>query len=140
MAAPQPPALTTAPPSVIPADDRTLPIVVYVLYILAIVNGVTALIGFVIALASRDAASPGVQSHYRFQIRTFLAVIALGLLGVVICVVGLPLLLVGVGALLLKLAAGVWALAGLYLLVRAIVGLVRLANGEPYLNPASWTI
>ena len=135
----QPPPPTPAPPPPI-AEDRTLATVVYVLYLVGIVNGLTTLIGFVIALGSRASAPPMLETHYRFQIRTVVGTLFLGALGLVIFIIGLPLLLVLIGVLFIKLAFGIWALACLYLVVRSIVGLIRLSNGEPYPNPDSWVL
>ena len=39
-------------------EDKTLPVIVYALYLLGLVNGLTILIGLVIAYASRDSAGP----------------------------------------------------------------------------------
>ncbi len=138
---PLPPAPPSAPARPTPiAEDRTLATVVYVLYLVGIVNGLTTLIGFVIALGSRASAPPMLETHYRFQIRTVVGTLFLGALGLVIFIIGLPLLLVFIGILFIKLALGIWALAGLYLVVRSIVGLIRLSNGEPYPNPDSWVL
>ena len=115
--------------------DRTLPMIVYVLYLVAILNGLTALVGFIIAMASRATASPMMETHYRFQIRTFVGTLLIGVAGTVIFIIGLPLLLVLIGALFIKLAIGIWGLAGLYFFVRSLVGLVRLSNGEAYPTP-----
>lgn len=137
---PTPPPASIPPPAYTPAEDKTLPTVVYVLYLVGLVNGLTALIGFVIALGSRASAPPMLETHYRFQIRTMVATLVMGAIGLVVFVVGLPLLLVLIGILFLKLAMMIWGLAALYLAIRSIVGLVRLSNGEAYPNPESWTL
>ena len=131
MSDPQP--VQTLPPPA--TDDRTLPTIVYVLYLVGVVNGLTAIIGFIIALASRATASPAMETHYRFQIRTFIGALLIGAVGVVLFIIGLPLLLVVIGILFLKAAAGCGALAALYFIARSVVGLVRLSNGEAYPNP-----
>ena len=134
---PQPP-LALPPPI---ADDKTLPMVVYGLYLAGLfTGGLTTLIGFIIALASRATATPMLETHYRFQVRTGLAVVAGSALGLVMAIVSVPLMFILIGFLVLKLAFVVWALTGLYLIVRAVVGLMRLSNGEPYPNPDSWTL
>jgi uncharacterized membrane protein len=117
-----------------------MPFIVYVLYILAFMNGLTGLVGFGMALALKANASPAVQTHYRFQIITFFGALILGAVGVGLVIVGIPLSLIGVGLVLMTLAAGVFGLAGLYMVVRAIIGLAKLAGGEPYPNPESWTV
>ena len=40
------------------SEDRTLPTVVYALYLLGLINGLTVIIGVIIAYANRDRASP----------------------------------------------------------------------------------
>ena len=51
-------------------EDRTMPVVVYVLYLLGFAGGITAFIGFVMAYALKGRASERMRSHYVFQIRT----------------------------------------------------------------------
>ncbi|RRW41834.1 MULTISPECIES: DUF4870 family protein [Pseudomonas] len=45
--------------------------IVYVLYIVGFFNGVTALIGLILAYVNRDTADPISRSHLDYQIRTF---------------------------------------------------------------------
>ncbi|HEX7760852.1 MAG TPA: hypothetical protein VF459_15205 [Caulobacteraceae bacterium] len=139
-AGPIPPPASVPPPPYTPPEDKTLATVVYVLYLVGLLNGLTALIGFVIALGSRAAAPPLLETHYRFQIRTMVGCLVLGAAGLVIFIVGIPLMLVLIGFLFLKLAFLTWGLSALYLAVRSVVGLIRLSNGEPYPNPDSWTL
>jgi uncharacterized membrane protein len=53
------------------SEDRTMPAVVYALYLVGLTHGLTIIIGLILAYASRSAAGPVMQSHYTFQIRTF---------------------------------------------------------------------
>jgi len=63
--------------------DRLAVLLAYGLYLLAITNGVTALIGFIIALARRDGARGTVyESHYRNLILVFL--VLMGAAGLVL--------------------------------------------------------
>ena len=66
------------------ADRDRLPVLLaYGLYLLAITNGITVLIGFLIALARRDAARGTVyESHYRNLILVFL--VLMGAAGLVL--------------------------------------------------------
>lgn len=129
------------PPPVGATDERTLPIIVYALYLGGLLTGgLTTLIGLVIALGSRAAASPLAETHYRFQIRTGAVALAFAVFGAVVFLVGLPLLLILVGVLFLKLAFLIWGLTALYVAVRSIVGLVRISNGEAYPTPDSWLL
>lgn len=136
---PQPPAPT--PPPVTTTDERTLPIIVYALYLGGLLTGgLTTLVGLVIAMGSRASATPLAETHYRFQIRTGAVALALAVIGVPIFLIGLPLLLVFVGIFFLKTAWLLWGLAALYVTVRSIVGLVRIGNGEPYPTPDNWLL
>src|SRR4051812_9839335 len=57
--------------------ERLAVMLAYGLYLLAITNGVTALVGFIVALARRDGARGTVyESHYRNLITVFLVLTA----------------------------------------------------------------
>ncbi|MBQ1543893.1 hypothetical protein C5708_10290 [Caulobacter sp. CCUG 60055] len=115
------------PQPVAPADDKTMPIVVYALYLATCLTfGLASVVGLVLAYVNKEAAPDWIKSHYVFQIRTFWIWLIASFVGGVLTVIG-------VGVLIL-LAAGVW------FAVRSIVGLVKLINGEAYPNPQSWFI
>jgi uncharacterized membrane protein len=138
------PVPTPSPPPP-PADGSTsdglvLPIVVYVLYLIGLMNGLTALVGVIIAYVTRPTATPEAQSHLTFQIYTFW----LGLVGFVISG-----LVIGVGFVLSFIVIGIpililgWVMLGLvyvWLAVRCIVGLVRAAQNQPYPTPTGMVI
>ncbi|MFT4253856.1 MAG: hypothetical protein QM608_15395 [Caulobacter sp.] len=115
-------------PAVPPAlqDDKTMPIVVYGCYIAGWVTGVSPVIGLVLAYVSKGSAPEWLQSHYIFAIRTFW-------LSLLFAVIGGLTLIFGVGALIL-LAIGIWVT------VRAIVGLSWLLKGQPYPTPRNWML
>ena len=72
---------------------RTLVQVVYVLYALSYVAGITAIVGIIINYVKRDdAAGTWLESHFRWQIRTFW----FGLLWAVIGVATIVILIGGV--------------------------------------------
>ena len=133
--------VTTAdtPPPAPPAhEDRTLPVIVYVLYLIGLTHGLTILIGVIIAYVARDGAGPVARSHYDMLIRTFwvavvglLMVFMIGTVGLILTLVliGFPILM---GAGFLLLALWVWVL------VRSIVGLIHLSRGEAYPRPETW--
>jgi uncharacterized membrane protein len=112
---------TPAPPA--SQTDSTAKIV-YILYLVALLSGVTALIGVVMAYVNMGDAPEPLRTHYRFQIRTFwiglLYFVAAGLLTLAV-----------VGAFLIPLVA-VWYI------VRCVKGLQYLGRGEPYPNAATW--
>jgi uncharacterized membrane protein len=108
-----------------PAVSNTqLALIVYILYLVAYLVGITALIGVVIAHVQVGNADPMLASHYRFQIRTFW-------IGLLYIVVGTILAFVVVGFLVL-LWWFIWSV------VRNIKGLLALNENRPIVNPTSW--
>ena len=121
-------------------DDKTMPMVVYVLYLIGLVNGLTILIGFVMAYALKGNAGEIARSHFVFQIRTVWIALAWCLLGGVIALVGLPLTLVLIGFLFLKLAFGIFGLTGVWFVVRSVAGLIYASRDQAYPRPGAWLI
>jgi len=116
----------TDPNSGQPAVTNTqLALIVYILYLVAYVVGITAVIGVIIAHVQVGAtADPMLASHYRFQIRTFW-------IGVLYLVVGVILAFVLIGFLVL-LWWFIWSL------IRTIKGLLLLNENRPIRDPGSW--
>ncbi len=98
--------------------------VVYILYLAAIVIGLLALIGVIIAYVSRNDSGGWVGDHYRFQIRTFW-------IGLLYSAVGAVSTVFLVGWLML-LATLVWWI------VRCVKGLQCVSRSEPYPNIETW--
>jgi uncharacterized membrane protein len=121
-------------------DDKTLPMVVYALYLIGLFNGLTILIGVVMAYVLKSRAGEIARSHYVFQIRTAWIALAWGVLGGIVALVGLPLTLVLIGFLFLKLAFAIFALIGIWFVVRSVVGLIYASRGEAYPRPGAWLI
>jgi len=118
------------------SEDLTLPIVVYVLYLLALPTAfLSLLIGVVIAYANRDRSGPAVQSHYAFLIRTFWLSLACIVIGVAVCTVGAVLSLILIGIPILIVGALMLAGAKLWYIVRCILGIVYAARHEGYPRP-----
>lgn len=116
-------------PAVPPAlqDDKTMPAVIYALYLAALVTaGGTAIVGVILAYVSKAAAPDWLLSHYIFQIRTFW-------LSLLFSVIGAALLPVGIGFVILP-AVGVWVA------VRCILGLSWLLKAQAYPTPRNWMI
>jgi uncharacterized membrane protein len=109
-----------------PAVTSTqLALIVYILYLVAYVVGVTSIIGVIIAhIQVGTTTDPMLASHYRFQIRTFW-------IGVLYLIVGCLLLIVVVGFLVLA-----WWF--IWSLVRNIKGLLLLNENRPIADPGSW--
>jgi uncharacterized membrane protein len=85
---------------------------------------VAMLAGVVLAYVNRDDGASWLDSHYRFQIRTFW-------IGLLATAVGGVLSLAVVGVVVL-------ALLPFWLVIRCARGLRYLARAEPHPHPASW--
>jgi uncharacterized membrane protein len=122
-------------------DDKTMPIVVYILFILGWASaGLTALVGFVMAYSLKGKSADWVRTHYVFAIRTaWLALIGWVFVGLLL-VLGTPLTLIFVGFLLWKLAFVLGGLIGVWVTVRCVVGMIYAARSEPYPRPAAWIV
>ena len=119
-------------------EDRTMPAVVYALYILGIVNGLTILLGLILACANRGGAGARARSHYTFLIRTCWLWLAWVLIGVLLLAVGIPLSFVLVGIPIAVLGWAILALDHVWFAVRVVLGVIYLARDEPYPRPYSW--
>lgn len=119
-------------------EDRTLPAVVYALYIVGLTHGLTILIGLIMAYACRATAGPIMYSHYTFQIRTFWLSIGWFLVGAAIAFWGGIFSLILVGLPFLWLGLTICGLTWAWFLVRSILGVIALAREEPYPRPYAW--
>jgi uncharacterized membrane protein len=119
-------------------DDRTLPTVVYALYLLGLINGLTILIGLFIAYANRNPSASAAQTHYIFQIRSFWIGIACWVVGCVFLMWGIPLAPILIGIPFLILAGLIFALTHIWFAIRCILGLIYVSRGDPYPRPRAW--
>ena len=97
---------------------------IYILYLLAIVNGITALMGMLIAWISKSGAPKWMRSHYRFQIRTFWMALLFGTLGI-------STVFIGIGFLIL-FGLVIWYV------IRCIKGFLIVGQGKAYPDPKTW--
>src|SRR5215475_1351101 len=67
MSDPVPTGVVAAPS---PDQGKTATII-YILYLAGFINGITVIIGLVMAYVNLEGAPEWVQTHYRVQIRTF---------------------------------------------------------------------
>ncbi len=105
------------------AEGRTANLI-YILYLLSLIFGVTSLVGLVMAYINKGDAPEWVQSHYRFQIRTFWIGLLFGVIGAVTVVFG-------VGILILVFLCVWW-------IVRCVKGMKYISEGSAHPDPASW--
>lgn len=97
---------------------------VYILYLVSIVFGITGIIGVVIAYINQSEAPDWLKSHYRFQIRTFW-------IGFLYLVVGAMLSVILIGWLVILF----WVV---WLVIRSVKGLKLLDQKAPHPDPAGW--
>ncbi|MBB4304153.1 putative membrane protein [Rhodobium orientis] len=96
---------------------------IYILYLVGFVLGITPLIGVVIAYMNRGRGG-WPDTHYTFQIRTFW-------ISLLAAVVAFLLAFVGIGFLLMIVIA-VWVI------IRCIKGLQAASRDEPIPDPQTW--
>ncbi len=101
-------------------------LVIYVLYLVGFVIGITAIVGIVMAYLNRGKAGGFVESHYTWQIRTFW-------IGLLASIVSAILFIVGIGVLLM-IAVAVWVI------IRVVKGLMALQKNEPIPDPQTFWI
>ena len=97
---------------------------VYILYLASLLVGVTGIVGLVMAYVKRDEAPEWVQTHYRFQIRTFW--------------IGLLYMMVGLVTAIILIGFLVWLAAVVWLIVRCVKGMQAVSRGEAYPNVTTW--
>lgn len=88
--------------------------------------GVGLVLGLIVAWLFRGSATPWLQTHYTYLIRTLIAAVIVGLVAVI-------LLLVGIGIFIAFVLA-------LWMLARGINGALRLSAGQPIRDPRSWLL
>jgi len=102
--------------------------VVYVLYLVSFVVGLTGIVGLIMAYVNRGRGQPWIDTHYTYAIRTFWIGMLYALIAVVV------MFLMGSVGMLAMLGLSVW------MVVRCVIGLQKASAGEPITNPASWWI
>ena len=103
-------------------SDKSLTSLIYLFYALSLVLGVTALVAIVMNYVKRDdVQGTWLESHFRWQIRTFWFSLLWGLLGVITF-----LLIVGWFILIADL---------LWFIYRIVKGWIRLNDGKPMYAP-----
>lgn len=105
-------------------SDYGLALAVYVLFLVGFFNGLTTIIGVIIAYMQSERADEIARSHFRFQTKTFL-------IGLLYLFIGMATLHVAVGGLVL-----LWWVA--WTVIRCVKGLLALNAGEPIRDPDSW--
>ena len=107
-------------------QKNTLPTakVIYILLIVGTIVGFTGIIGLIMAYVMKGDSASWLQTHYRFQIRTY----------------WISVLYVFVGILTLPINLGYFILlfTFVWLIVRCAKGLKQLEENQPVKNFESW--
>ena len=121
-------------------EDRTMPGVVYALYLVGLANGLTILIGLVLAYANRGGAGARMRTHYTFLIRTFWLWFVWALIAGALILWGGLFSLILVGLPFFALGWLIFGMVHIWFALRSIVGVIYLARDEPYPRPHSWLL
>jgi uncharacterized membrane protein len=105
-------------------QDAAASNVVYILYLVGLMVPLTPIVGVVMAYVNWSDAPEWVQTHYRFQIRTFW-------IGMLYGFIGLLTFIVVIGVFFLGFVLVWW-------IVRCVKGMQAISNGVPYERPESW--
>jgi len=98
--------------------------IVYILYLVGIFFGITAIAGLIMAYINKDDAPEWLQTHYRFQIRTFW-------IGALFLFTGMFFSQFFFGFIIILF----WLL---WLMVRCIKGFKYLVREQAYPDPTGW--
>jgi uncharacterized membrane protein len=105
---------------------------VYALYLLSIPSAaIFALIGVIVALSSRDGASPLARSHLDDQIRIWMITFWWGVFLLVATMIGVILSVVLIGFPILWIAGGLGFLVMVWFTIKSALGLLALMDGRP---------
>lgn len=110
----------TAPP----ASSGGTVTIIYILYLVGLVVGITSLVAIVMAYVNQGGGPEWTESHYRFQIRTFW-------IGLLYGVISLVLVFVVIGWIVLLFTV-VW------MIIRCVKGLRFAGASQPYPTPGAW--
>jgi len=97
---------------------------IYILYLVSIIIGITAIVGLIMAYVNKDDAPEWLKSHYQFQIRTF----------------WIGALYLFIGVLLSQFIIGLFIFLFwlLWLIVRCAKGIKYLDRDEAYPDIKGW--
>ncbi|MFY8100546.1 MAG: DUF4870 family protein [Allorhizobium sp.] len=100
--------------------------VVYCLYLVSSVFGMTGIVGLIMAYVNRGKGEPWVDTHYTYAIRTFW-------IGLLYALISSILMVAFIGVILI-FGVAIW------IVVRCVIGLQKASAGEPIARPESWWI
>lgn len=100
--------------------------IIYILYLVSLVFGITSLIGLIMAYVNKNDAPDWLKSHYQWQIRTFWMALLYTIIGIITASI-----LIGFLVLLLNV---------IWFIIRCIKGLSALEKQQPLPQPTTWWI
>lgn len=99
-------------------DNRNLTLIVYVLYACSVFAGVTAVIAIIVNYVKReDVAGTWLESHFRWQIRTFWFALLWSAIGFLTYLILVGWVILGI--------------TGLWCIYRIVKGILRLNDNRP---------
>ena len=98
--------------------------IIYILLLISTLVGFTGIIALIMAYIFKDNTTDWLQTHYRFQIRTYW-------IGLLYTVLGVISLTINVGYLILMFTF-------IWMVVRCAKGLKQLESEQPVNNLESW--
>jgi len=98
--------------------------VIYILLMISTIIGFTGVIALIMAYVMKDDCPEWLQSHYRFQIRTFW--------------IGLLYMLIGVFTFKIIIGYFIILFTVVWMLIRCSKGLKQLANEQAVKNAENW--
>jgi uncharacterized membrane protein len=97
---------------------RDLTQIIYFLYAASIFAGITAIVAIIINYLKRDeVAGTWLESHFRWQIRTFW-------FSVLWCAIGWITIIVGIGFI-------IWGVAAIWAIYRIVKGMLNFYDSKP---------
>jgi uncharacterized membrane protein len=112
---------------VYPFEQRNIENVrlIYILYLIGLVFGITAIAGVVVAYSNKDDEMPDwLKSHYQYLVNTFWK--------------GLIMILVGVLTIILIVGIFILIFWTVWIIVRCVNGIKYLDSKQPHPNPEGW--
>ena len=105
-------------------DLRQYTMIIYILYMAAILVGITSIVGVIMAYVKRaDFAGTEYEDHITYLIRTFWISLIGYLIGAVLSIVGIGIIII--------IAVGIWYI------YRSIAGFIKFNDNKP-INAMGW--
>jgi uncharacterized membrane protein len=97
---------------------RNLTQLAYFLYVASLFVGITAVAAIIINTIKRDdVAGTWLESHFRWQVRTFWFTLMWALIGAITSIIGVGFL--------------IWAVAGIWAIYRIVKGMLNFYDNKP---------